>query len=121
MSTQHIGSRGERIARHFCIHQGWKICSTNWRHGHGEIDIIAQHKGVHIFIEVKFRQSATFGYPEEAITPKKIQTLRKTIAAYIRKEKILRYRFDVISIISYPNTAPEITHLPDIPLLPSSP
>lgn len=40
------------------------------------------------FVEVKYRESITFGYPEDSMTPKKIKTLLRAIEMYGLKKNI---------------------------------
>ncbi|MCB9807483.1 YraN family protein [Candidatus Peribacteria bacterium] len=40
------------------------------------------------FVEVKYRESITFGYPEESMTSRKIKTLLRAIEMYCLKKNI---------------------------------
>lgn len=114
-----VGNTGEHIAREFCIRKGWDIIHTNWRAGREELDIIAKQNGVTIFIEVKSRTSNMFGYPEEALTPHKQESLRKAIAVYCSKFRITRFRVDVLCVDIRGKKA-SLRHLQDVELLPKS-
>ena len=114
-----VGNTGEHIARKFCIRKGWNILHTNWRAGRGELDIVAQDGATTIFIEVKSRTSDTFGYPEEALTPHKQQSLRKVISAYCAHFRITRFRVDVLCVEIKGRKA-NVRHLKDVELLPNS-
>lgn len=41
--------------------KGYKIIERNFRKGYGEIDIIATHKNILVFVEVKTRTTFLFG------------------------------------------------------------
>ncbi len=65
----------------------------------GEADIIALKNGVYCFVEVKTRESDTFGTPSEAVTREK-QRKYKLLASYycLTKGEELPVRFDVASL-----------------------
>jgi len=53
---------------------------------------------------VKYRESTTFGYPEDSMTPKKIKTLLRAIEFYGLKNKIdySLTRLDFLGILRLP-------------------
>lgn len=79
---------------------GYKILQKNFRCRIGEIDIIAQHKGYLVFVEVKYRKSARKGFAAEAVTWKKQQIISRVADYYIRTHysKIPSCRFDVAAL-----------------------
>lgn len=78
MSTVRAGKFGERIAIEILRKKGYKILDTNFRSRFGEIDIVAEDRGVLVFVEVKTRWSKKFGNPEEAVTFWKLRAIAKT-------------------------------------------
>jgi putative endonuclease len=66
----------------------------------GEIDIIARHKGVLVFVEVKARRSLRYGHAKLAITPAKKRKLSLVALTYLKKHAKVdtRARFDVVAI-----------------------
>jgi putative endonuclease len=94
------GRIGEELARQFLEKKGFEIVETNYRYGHGEIDIIARDGEVLVFCEVKARRTDTYGPPEYAITPRKQSQLRRIATAYLAERDIhdRECRFDVIAI-----------------------
>ena len=62
---------------------GYKIIARNFLCKMGEIDIITQKNGVLIFIEVKYRKSASFGTASEMVTYHKQQKLIKTAQFFL--------------------------------------
>lgn len=96
-----IAIRGEDIAAKFLKEKGYKIIERNFRKGYGEIDIIAIHKNILVFIEVKTRTSNKFGTPFEAITYFKLKTLVKTAEFYkVLNPKLPEsMRIDAVSIL----------------------
>jgi putative endonuclease len=68
----------------------------------GEIDIIAKDGNTLSFIEVKYRSNSRYGYPGEALTQKKQNTIKRVAGIYLSKNKpvdFCTYRFDVVVIL----------------------
>ncbi len=101
MSPDSVGKAGELIAQAYLKEQGYEIIETNYRYGKGgEIDIVARKGEYLVFCEVKTRSNDTFGPPENAITPRKQQQIRKLARAYLFEHEIRNQacRFDVVAI-----------------------
>ena len=66
----------------------------------GEIDIIARHKGVLVFVEVKSCTTKLYGDPLFQVTPKKAKQIRKVAEGYLYINKIydVDCRFDIVAI-----------------------
>lgn len=77
-----IGKRGEDIAAEYLRKKGLRIIDRNFKARYEEIDIVATHKKILIFIEVKTRTSTAYGLPIEAITYFKLQSLIKAAQFY---------------------------------------
>lgn len=101
MSTVRAGKFGERIAIAILKKKGYKILDTNFHSRFGEIDIVAEDRGVLVFVEVKTRWSKKFGSPEEAVTPWKLRAIAKTGDYY--KITHLKtpdlFRIDVVALV----------------------
>ena len=95
-----LGRVGEQKAVDFLKKKGYKILETNYKTHVGEIDVIAEHEGVIVFIEVKTRSGDEFGAPSEAVTKKKQEKYFKVATEYLmRKDKMdALCRFDVVEI-----------------------
>lgn len=102
------GSIGESQAEAYLLEQGYEIIETNYKNKIGEIDIIAKLDNRIVFVEVKSRATARFGYPREAVDYKKQQKIRMVADIYLKSRRIYEayIRFDVIEIL-----AGELTHL----------
>ena len=96
-----LGKLGEELAVKFLRKQKYKIIERNFRSRSGEIDIIGEDKDTLVFIEVKIRLSKQFGLPEEAITPLKLRSLKKTVDYYCVTHNVLSepLRIDLVGII----------------------
>lgn len=113
--SDHIkfGNKGEDTAAEFLAGKGYKIKARNWRFGKLEIDIIAQHNDMIIFVEVKSRTGTYFEQPFQAVTKKKQRFIIKAANAYIEKYEVdLEARFDIISIVEQKGKS-EIDHIED--------
>ena len=106
------GRLGENIALAYLKGHGYRILETNYRYKRSEIDIIAIHQSVLVFIEVKARSNFRYGYPESAVDRRKIEMITKGADHYIHRISWRKgIRFDVISILL--GEKPEIEHLCD--------
>ncbi|PIZ71233.1 YraN family protein [Candidatus Peregrinibacteria bacterium CG_4_10_14_0_2_um_filter_43_11] len=115
MNNQTFGKRGEEVAREFLKKKEYEILATNFQKQSGEIDIIAKKNGEYVFVEVKTRQGLNYGYPEEAVTPEKINRIIETGLQWLEENDIEteNYRIDVIAIETN-NGKSKITHLENV-------
>lgn len=109
---QSLGSWGENLAADFLLGQGYTILERNARTPYGELDLVTWQEAsaggarpgargrVVVFVEVKTRRSFAFGFPEEAITPRKRMHLLAAAQAYLQAHPELEgdWRVDVIAI-----------------------
>lgn len=94
------GKRGEDIAVAYLRKKGYQILERNFRLRNGEIDIIALHENILVFIEVKTRTSRLFGTPLEAISFFKLRSLVRTanVYKYTRNNLPEAMRIDAIAV-----------------------
>ncbi len=104
---QHLGKKGEKIARLFLEKQGYKIIAVNFRTKSGEIDLIARDGETLVFVEVKTRLGNKFGSPLDALTFHKCRQISKVALEYLVKNGGIDQpaRFDVVAV--QPGTAIE--------------
>jgi len=95
-----LGDRGEELAADFLKSSGYKIIYRNYRTKLGEIDIVAEDKGVVCFIEVKTRASGRFGLGKEAVSGAKQRQVARAAISFLKEKGILnrQARFDVVSV-----------------------
>jgi putative endonuclease len=113
-----LGREGEKIAAAFLKKKGYNILEQNWFSTHKELDIIAEHEGWLIVVEVKTRTGHNWEPPEDAINNVKIRNIVKAANHYICLHHIdAPIRFDVITIIQE-NGSWNIEHFEDAFLAP---
>ena len=99
VSTFDIGGRGEDIAMEWLRERGYLIVERNWRIGHYEIDIIAQHYDTLHFVEVKTRREGGWQSAYDSINDAKIRSLRRGAMAFRTIRRIpLNLQFDLIAV-----------------------
>jgi putative endonuclease len=102
-----LGAAGEAVAERFYREKGCAILEKNFIFRHGEIDLIVRDNEELVFVEVKTRRGGRFGAPEESVTQRKQQLLRRTAEGYIwlHHHEHTPCRFDVISVTTANGTA----------------
>jgi len=87
-NKRQIGILGEEIAKRHLISKGYSVFEENYHVQAGEIDLICKKSGRLIFVEVKTRTSALFGYGEESFNWRKKQRLHRSILSYLSQRPI---------------------------------
>ena len=108
---QTLGKIGENLAVAELTKRGYAILDRRYRTRHGEIDIVADHDGTIVFVEVKARATREFGTAAEAVTPYKQRRLASMAVDYLARRKLTDRpcRFDVVAIDEAESETPEIT------------
>lgn len=124
VSRKEVGNAGEDYATSYLRDLGWTILDRNWSCRYGELDIVAScpdpqvpQKRIIVFVEVKTRQTSAYGDPLEAITPRKIQHLRRAGINWLASHQDLLQpyptlvRFDAIAIVMAHGKVTKLTHV----------
>ena len=93
------GMLGEIRAQQLLEEKGYRILASNFVSPGSEIDLIAEHEGVIVFVEVKTRTGrAASG--REAVTAAKQKRICKGALYYLMRNGLMnrQARFDVIEI-----------------------
>ena len=100
MARHHeTGRKGEETAARYLVRQGYTILARNYRYRKAEIDLIVRKDKLLVFVEVKTRSRQDYGYPEEAVSVRKMQLFLRTADEYIYRTKWpYDLRFDIIAI-----------------------
>ena len=107
------GAEGEDLAADFLTQKGYAIRERNYRHKKSEIDLIVSRDRWLVFVEVKFRSSTAFGYPEEFVDYQKKRMIFQGALHYMYEKNWQgNVRYDIVAINLVHGT-PEIHHLED--------
>lgn len=113
--TAEIGARGEDIATEWLREQGYYIVERNWRVGHYEMDIIAEHYDTLHFVEVKTRRKGGWQSAYDSIDEQKIRSLRRAAMAYRSMHRIRHnIQFDLIAITVYEDNSTTLEYVENI-------
>ncbi|WP_394340950.1 YraN family protein [Pleomorphovibrio marinus] len=96
---QDKGFMAETQAKEWLESKGFIHRVSNYRFKHAEIDLIMQHKGILVFVEVKFRSGTGYGYAEEFVDYRKRQLIIRAADHYIHEVDWHRdIRFDIVGV-----------------------
>jgi putative endonuclease len=103
------GKEGEATAEQFLVGQGYEIVARNYRFKRSEVDLIVRKENWLVFVEVRLRNSTTFGHPEQTISEAKQKKVMEGAAQYLEETNWKgNVRYDVVAI-----TRKEIMHFED--------
>lgn len=94
------GRAGEAAAASILRSLGYEVIRTNYRVREGEIDVVTRLGGQLVFVEVKTRRNASFGLPEESLSPAKMARLITAAQSYLAEtgEPTADWRIDLLTI-----------------------
>jgi putative endonuclease len=100
VDRQSLGKLGEELACAALRDRGHAVLAIRHRTRFGEIDIVSEHGGVVVFVEVKARRSGKSGEAVEALTPRKQRRIAAMALDYLAWTDRLDgpCRFDVVAI-----------------------
>ena len=112
---QQLGIVGEELAVVELTARGYAVLARRYRTRHGELDIVCEHEGTIVFVEVRARASAEFGRAAESITDAKKRKVSAMAVDYLARNEIANRpcRFDVVAVDDAMGPAPEITVYPN--------
>jgi putative endonuclease len=100
-TTLERGQQSETLACAYLQQQGLQLLERNWRCRLGEIDLVMQHDGCIVFVEVRYRRNTNFYSGAESVDPRKQQKLISAASLYLQHHHRLARkpaRFDVVSM-----------------------
>jgi putative endonuclease len=113
-STSQKGKWGETLAVNWLAQHDFQIIDRNWFYGHAEIDIIAWHAHILVFIEVRLLHKKNAHLPENTVSGLKRKKIASAAAAFTESKHYQGdIRFDIIGIVYDGQHTPEIRHFPD--------
>ena len=109
------GEWGEKQAARMLDRKGYRILGQRVRVGRrDELDIVARHGEVLVFVEVKTRKGEEYGRPISSVNRFKQHSLSRAAIRYMKqlREKPDYFRFDVVEIVGSESSAdPVIRHI----------
>jgi putative endonuclease len=94
----HEGARAEDLCAELMRRAGLLLVERNWRCRHGEIDLIAEERGMLVFAEVRMRSGPGFGGAAESVTAAKRRRLLAAARLYLSRRADTACRFDVFLV-----------------------
>ena len=67
--------------------RGYAVLARRYRTRHGELDIVCEHEGTIVFVEVRARATAEFGRAAESITDAKKRKVSAMAADYLARTR----------------------------------
>jgi len=113
---QWLGDYGEKVAADFLRSEGCRILARNYRSPRkGEVDIVARHGRVLLFVEVKTRARGGKIRGLDAVTRDKQALIERGANSWLMRlgTRDLPWRFDVIEVTVADGEKPEINHIRD--------
>ena len=116
MLPEHLreGLWGEAEAERYLRRLGWRILGRRVRIGRDELDLVARHGEVLVFVEVKTRRDESMGRPFVAVDRGKRRSLSRAAVRYLNKlpTRPSFFRFDVLEVIGKAEQGvPRIRHI----------
>lgn len=108
-----FGQTSEAQAERFLREKGYRILERNLRTRLGELDLVAEDRGVLVFVEVKARMSGAFGGALSAVDARKRAKVVKLAAQYLAQRHLSDRpcRFDVIVVQGGSSAELHVDHL----------
>lgn len=114
-SNDDSGVWGEAVAERALRAAGYKILGKRVRFSsREELDLVARHKDVLVFVEVKMRGSEAFGRPIESVDRDKRRAMGRAAVHYLKRLGFpgIFYRFDVVEVVGEPGDPdPVVRHI----------
>jgi putative endonuclease len=95
-----LGKWGEQLAESQLVKAGAKVLERNYRFEPGEIDLLIEHDGDLVAVEVKTRTDLDLEKPEEAVTRWKMRRMILGLQTYAAANDMLErhWRLDVVAV-----------------------
>src|SRR5215216_3671030 len=95
-----LGHRGEELAEEHLVAAGARVLARNFRAAPAEVDLIVEHDGDLVAVEVKTRVMIDLEKPEEAVTYWKLRRLAHGLEVFALDNDMLErhWRLDVVAV-----------------------
>jgi putative endonuclease len=111
-----LGEYGERVAARHLAGLGMRVLDRNWRCDAGEIDLVLRDGDVLVVCEVKTRVSDACGTPHEAVTPDKLDRLKRLALLWAEAHGVHPpdTRIDLVAVHRPARGAAVVEHVPGL-------
>jgi putative endonuclease len=95
------GARAERLAEGHLRAAGMRLKARNVRARRGECDLLMEHRGVLVFVEVRYRHHDSHGSPQDSVDRRKQQRILACANEYLARHPALArqdWRFDLVCL-----------------------
>src|SRR5437879_6516878 len=101
LHSQMVGRLGERLAEEHLLALGARLLERNYRRDHGEIDLLVDHEGDLVAVEVKTRGVGDLEQPEEAISWRQLRRISHALETYAVDNDLLEstWRIDAVCVV----------------------
>lgn len=95
-----VGLEGELAAMAWLIAGGWQLEAHRFKLGRHDVDLVVRQGRTVAFVEVKTRNSPTFGAGVEAVRWRKQRIIARVAALWVMRHGRAgdEYRFDVVDV-----------------------
>lgn len=100
MNRRQLGKLGEDLALEYLLGKGYRFIDRNFNCPLGELDLILNHEETLVIVEVKTRVGSHYGFPQDAVTPYKVNKLTRVLDWFLKSRSDIphRMRIDVVAI-----------------------
>jgi putative endonuclease len=100
-STLTVGRRGERLAEDYFAAIGATILERNFHVQYAEVDLILEHDGELVAVEVKTRSVLDIAAPEECVFVPQLRRIVRGLTTYAQDNdrEEMPFRIDVVLIV----------------------
>lgn len=119
MSTEltNFGLAAEEAASQWLSEKGYRVLDRNWRRPWGELDIVAEHRGVVCFVEVKASKRLAIGFdPFLRADGRKMHKVKRTAQTWLTQHRYgpdTEWQMDIVSVIM-DQDGPQFEHFENI-------
>lgn len=113
-ARRRLGWQGEHVAERVLCEYGMDFLCRNFRHGHGEIDLIFRDDVELCFVEVKTRSYKKGIQPAEAVGTEKQKQIIKAARGYLKRigSPKIQCRFDIVEVLFEHSAVKSVNYMP---------
>ena len=101
-NSNQLGQLAERVAKEFLLDSGLTLVTCNYHSRAGEIDIVMRDGATWVFVEVKFRKTATHGSAVDFFHHAKRKKFIRAVQYYMHNHGLnpaaVDHRVDLVAI-----------------------